>query len=355
MSTLARSRLLAAAVCVFVSLGLRTSAGAEGFDNEYRCSSSQLATANEARKAAHQAISTVLANLDSGSPRVAAELERWFGPTPSAATSVAGVLGRSRDWLGNVEFLCLVANRGESLERVDHRRRHEVGHLIHPDWEENDAWLLSHGLIEFQDSSEDLFAGVDPSDLQTRVLLGLAFWDAPTQSFNSKLGTVIHEMTHFLQTGSTGDEEYGVEACLQLAKTDPSAALRNADSLMFFVESLLDFAPLDSLAGTWLRSDSAQGRYKIAFDQESTQAAFFSPSGNFSRFPSGQLKFRNVAASGPLIWTGEGKTFTVKNGLETTSWHPAELKLSPDGSMFSYVGPTGQVAEYRREGGSRAP
>jgi peptidyl-Lys metalloendopeptidase len=64
-----------------------------------------------------------------------------------------------------------------------------------------------------------------------------AFWNAPMTGTDSKAGTLIHEMSHFNVVASTDDWAYGQSACKNLAISDPSRALDNADSHEYFAEN----------------------------------------------------------------------------------------------------------------------
>ena len=59
-----------------------------------------------------------------------------------------------------------------------------------------------------------------------------AFWSAPRHGTDSKAGTVLHEHTH--SDASTDDVRYGQAACRQLAKDNPDAATKNADSHEYY-------------------------------------------------------------------------------------------------------------------------
>lgn len=60
--------------------------------------------------------------------------------------------------------------------------------------------------------------------------------DAQAYGYDSKFGTLVHEMTHAVV--GTKDLAYGVDNCLYLAKTNPSQAVMNADNYEYFVETL---------------------------------------------------------------------------------------------------------------------
>jgi RHS repeat-associated protein len=81
------------------------------------------------------------------------------------------------------------------------------------------------------------YAQVSPSDLTHQVQLAPLFTRAPEVGFDSKAGTLAHEISHFLDVGSTLDVVYGVIAARALAISSPAAAITNADSFEYYLES----------------------------------------------------------------------------------------------------------------------
>ena len=63
------------------------------------------------------------------------------------------------------------------------------------------------------------------------------FWQAPLTGTDSKAGTLIHEMSHFDIVAGTDDVVYGQSGAMNLASTDPNAAITNADSHEYFAEN----------------------------------------------------------------------------------------------------------------------
>jgi peptidyl-Lys metalloendopeptidase len=82
----------------------------------------------------------------------------------------------------------------------------------------------------------DIYAYVRP-DNSFVIVLGIFFTQAPPTGFNSKLGTLVHEMSHFVLAGATKDIVYGIDGAKNLAATNPSAARQNADNYEYFVEA----------------------------------------------------------------------------------------------------------------------
>jgi peptidyl-Lys metalloendopeptidase len=70
-----------------------------------------------------------------------------------------------------------------------------------------------------------------------RVYLCNSFWAAPSTGTDSRAGTIIHEVSHFSVVAGTGDYAYGQTAARNLARSNPSRAIRNADSHEYFAEN----------------------------------------------------------------------------------------------------------------------
>jgi peptidyl-Lys metalloendopeptidase len=64
-----------------------------------------------------------------------------------------------------------------------------------------------------------------------------AFWAAPLVGTDSKAGTLIHEMSHFTIVTDTDDHAYGQSLAQNLANTNPTQALDNADNHEYFAEN----------------------------------------------------------------------------------------------------------------------
>jgi peptidyl-Lys metalloendopeptidase len=64
-----------------------------------------------------------------------------------------------------------------------------------------------------------------------------AFWSAPLIGTDSKAGTLIHEISHFTVVADTDDHAYGQSAASNLANTNPTLAIDNADSHEYFAEN----------------------------------------------------------------------------------------------------------------------
>ncbi len=82
----------------------------------------------------------------------------------------------------------------------------------------------------------DTYAYVYPNQPYKIYVCG-AFWSAPMTGTDSKGGTLVHEMSHFTVVAGTDDWVYGQSAAANLAKTNPTKALDNADNHEYFAEN----------------------------------------------------------------------------------------------------------------------
>jgi len=64
-----------------------------------------------------------------------------------------------------------------------------------------------------------------------------AFWSAPLAGTDSRGGTLVHEMSHFTVVAGTNDWAYGQAAARNLALTNVSQAISNADNHEYFAEN----------------------------------------------------------------------------------------------------------------------
>jgi peptidyl-Lys metalloendopeptidase len=79
------------------------------------------------------------------------------------------------------------------------------------------------------------YAYVYPSQ-PYKIYVCKVFWTAPALGVDSKAGTLVHEMSHFYVTASTDDYVYGQAGALNLALTNPTNAVDNADNHEYFAE-----------------------------------------------------------------------------------------------------------------------
>ncbi|MGB0134330.1 M35 family metallo-endopeptidase [Dokdonella sp.] len=70
-----------------------------------------------------------------------------------------------------------------------------------------------------------------------KVYLCGAFWSAPNTGTDSRAGTLVHETSHFSVVAGTGDNAYGQTAAHNLAVSNPTKAVANADNHEYFAEN----------------------------------------------------------------------------------------------------------------------
>ncbi len=69
----------------------------------------------------------------------------------------------------------------------------------------------------------------------TTIYMCDGYFSAPTTGTDSKMGTIVHEMSHAVAL--TEDYQYGQSDCQNLAINDPTQAVKNADNYEYFAES----------------------------------------------------------------------------------------------------------------------
>ncbi|CAE6525432.1 unnamed protein product [Rhizoctonia solani] len=75
------------------------------------------------------------------------------------------------------------------------------------------------------------------ADEPSRIYFCGSYWSVPITGTDSKAGTIIHELSHFTVNGGTDDIAYGQTLAKNLAKSNPSQAIMNADSHEYFAEN----------------------------------------------------------------------------------------------------------------------
>ena len=70
-----------------------------------------------------------------------------------------------------------------------------------------------------------------------KIYLCKVFWTAPMTGTDSKAGTLIHEMSHFTVVAGTDDWAYGQTNAKNLAISNPTNAVDNADNHEYFAEN----------------------------------------------------------------------------------------------------------------------
>jgi hypothetical protein len=91
----------------------------------------------------------------------------------------------------------------------------------------------------------DVYAFVYPTDTSRRIHLCSYFWSSPAgggYSFDTQAGTILHELSHFDAIGNPGNDDiaYGETALRNLAYSNPSGAIYNADSYEYFSENVFN-------------------------------------------------------------------------------------------------------------------
>jgi uncharacterized Zn-binding protein involved in type VI secretion len=119
--------------------------------------------------------------------------------------------------------------------RDDEEARGEILNRI------KNALVVSKGLSEksfidetIEEKNEDLYAEVYHRDKAHKIYVNELFWKAEQTGVDSKVGVVIHELSHFKDVGRTKDYVYK-SLCLDLAKSLPNDALFNASNFEYFV------------------------------------------------------------------------------------------------------------------------
>jgi peptidyl-Lys metalloendopeptidase len=163
------------------------------------CAGSELATAQAALSQATDALKSTISHINSGDADTANKAMTWLGVHNSTeAGQVKDVLNLALALAANPSFLC-----------------------------DNSTYV----------TLGDVYAHVLPTDPFV-IKLGAFFWPAPDTGFDSKPGTLIHEMTHFSSVGATADLAGDTSSSKALAQSDPAGARRNANNYEYFVESV---------------------------------------------------------------------------------------------------------------------
>ena len=165
------------------------------------CMGSDLRTAKTGLSEAQIAIDRAIAATRSQVVTEQALLAKWLGVRSSAdAEGVRNALVKMKAFSESVTFQCAV--------RTDIR----LG---------------------------DVYAFVNPQNSFV-VVLGRFFFSAPDKGYSSKLGIIIHELSHFTLMGATKDPKiYGTKEALTLAAEKPADARRNAENIEYFIEALV--------------------------------------------------------------------------------------------------------------------
>jgi len=89
------------------------------------------------------------------------------------------------------------------------------------------------------DDRTGVYAYVYPTDSSHTIYCCKVFWNIPVVGgFDTKAGTLIHELSHFNNIAATRDWVYGTPGARDLARSNPTRAVNNADNYEYFSESL---------------------------------------------------------------------------------------------------------------------
>jgi Lysine-specific metallo-endopeptidase len=114
-----------------------------------------------------------------------------------------------------------VAHVKDGMQKIEHVLEKETVHMK--------EYALNDG------EKRSTYAYVDPDEADHNIYLGGAFWKASTKGYNSKAGTIIHELSH--RVHGTDDHEYGKADAKRIAKEDPALATTNADNYEYLAEA----------------------------------------------------------------------------------------------------------------------
>jgi len=182
------------------------------------CTDPDLIVAKGAQADASKALGTLSNFLASRDEKAIDLVKKWFGSGDDTTTqTVKDTLDRVLAFVNAFDFRCVYSNNGSEIGPEINK---ETGETILVD-EIDRTWAYVN------------------SDKAFRVYLFKRFFDSPDAGQDSKLGTLIHEGTHFLITGGTHDSAYQPGDALDLGRSAPSKAIANADSYQYFVEDWL--------------------------------------------------------------------------------------------------------------------
>lgn len=163
------------------------------------CTDVQISAANSALSHAKSATDRAISAFDANGQDVKKQLVVWFGiPGDGSYQKVRNTLAKASSFFSGATFRCVA---GSSPRK------------------------------------QDVYAFVNPG-IPFTLALGSLFFDAQEIGYDSRLGVIIHEFTHFYLAGNTEDEAYGQDNAKRLAISNPEKAMKNADNYEYLVESL---------------------------------------------------------------------------------------------------------------------
>lgn len=165
----------------------------------FPCTDEDQEVADEALLAAQEMLEFTIEGFDNGGIDFGLKAGLWLGARSSTdAEAIRNTYERALVFSDGVKFLCAV------------------------------------------DSSFDAIAAVNKGVPVPYIMLGEAFFGLEDDGFDSRPGSVIHELTHGLLVVGTNflvSERYGTDKALELAENDPSTAMSNADNYQYFIEA----------------------------------------------------------------------------------------------------------------------
>lgn len=186
-------------VCVAIIVGCFCAAP-RALAEEPPCTGTDLSVAQAALTDLQERLHEVSDGLRGPNPSALKKAITWLGSkSPSDTAKIGDVIERMAAYAKGVTFRCAV--------RTDMRRG-------------------------------DVYAYVRP-DKSFAIVLADFFFRAPETGFDSKLGVLAHELSHFVLVGETKDSLYGAASAKALAARDPDAAQRNADNYEYFIEAVV--------------------------------------------------------------------------------------------------------------------
>ncbi len=175
-----------------------------------------------------------LANFSQCTPAQQSDIEKArfnaFDALSSATVQITAQNGAYRTWFGRWDAVRAKFVRHTISALKNHIRTSKITYVC----ERQGSGACDPGV----------FAFVYPNDSST-IYLCNPYFDLPSLSdatfldvFNSgtRAGTIIHEMSHYDDVGSTNDSCYNRDACSDFARTFPNRAAHNADSFQYFSE-----------------------------------------------------------------------------------------------------------------------
>lgn len=153
-----------------------------------------------------------------------------FDALSAATVQITAQNGAYHTWFGRWDAVRAKVVRATVSALKDHIRTSKITYIC----ERSGAGTCDVGTYAF----------VYPRDSGT-IHLCPPYFSLPSLSdatflevFNSgtRAGTIIHEMSHYEDVGSTGDFCYNRDVCSAFARTSPNRAVHNADNFQYFAE-----------------------------------------------------------------------------------------------------------------------